>query len=382
MWRERSGTSAGDVFALIHHGQVHTRAEIGRRTDLSRTAVAARVRQLVELGLVVEEAAAATTGGRPAGRLRVNRGGGVVLAASIGARRTQLAVCDLAGEVLAETGLDLDTTLGPEAVLSTVAEGLDRLRDKADRSVRGIGVCLPGPVDVTAGTVVESPLLPGWGGVPITLGFPGVPVLVDNDVNALTLAERAVRPDVSDLLHVKVSTGIGAGIIAGGVLQRGVHGAAGEIGHNPVADGGGVVCRCGNLDCLEAVASGAALVAALRATGRDVVDVPGVVALVRAGAPEAMALVRHAGRRIGEVLAVAVNLLNPQVVVLGGDLAEAFEPLLAGVREQVYRRAVVPVTRELSIEQSALGQAGGIAGCAAMALAEVLSPRAVDAALA
>ncbi len=382
MWRDRAGTSAGDVFALIHDGLVHTRAEIGRRTDLSRTAVAARVRQLVELGLVVEDAAGAMTGGRPAARLRVNPAGGVVLAASIGASKTKLGVCDLGGEVLAETGLDLDTTLGPDAVLRAVGDRLERLRDKADRPVRGVGVCLPGPVDVAAGTVVESPLLPGWGGVPIGLGFPGVPVLVDNDVNALTLAERAVRPGVSDLLHVKVSTGIGAGIIAGGVLQRGARGAAGEIGHNPVADGGGVVCRCGNLDCLEAVASGAALVAALRAGGRDVADVPGVVALVRAGDPEAVSLVRHAGRRIGEVLAVAVNLLNPQVVVFGGDLAEAFEPLLAGVREQVYRRAVVPATRGLAIEQSVLGPGAGIAGCAAMALAEVLSPRAVDAALA
>jgi predicted NBD/HSP70 family sugar kinase len=381
MWRDRSGTSAGDVFALIHDGLVHTRAEIGRRTDLSRTAVAARVRQLVELGLVVEDAAGAMTGGRPAGKLRVNAAGGVVLAASVGASKTKLGVCDLAGTVLAETGLDVDTTLGPK-VLSAVAEGLDELREKVDRPVRGIGVCVPGPVDVATGTVLESPLLPGWGGVPITLGFPGVPVLVDNDVNALTLAERAVRPGVADLLHVKVSTGIGAGIVAGGVLQRGVHGAAGEIGHNPVADGGGVVCRCGNVDCLEAVASGAALVAALRAVGRDVADVPGVVALVRAGDPEAVALVRHAGRRIGAVLAVAVNLLNPQVVVFGGDLAEAFEPLLAGVREQVYRRAVVPVTRELAIEQSTLGAAAGVAGCAAMALAEVLSPRAIDAALA
>ena len=136
------------------------------------------------------------------------------------------------------------------------------------------------------------------------------------------------------------------------------------------------------LDCLEAVASGAALVATLRARGHDVSDVPGVVALVRAGDPEAVALVRYAGRRIGEVLAVAVNLLNPQVVVFGGDLAEAFEPLLASMREQVYRRAIVPVTRDLAIEQSALGPGAGIVGCAAMVLAEVLSPRAVDAALA
>ncbi len=382
MWRERAGVSAGAVFALIHDGLARTRADIGRQTDLSRTAVAARVRQLVELGLVAEEAAAATTGGRPAGRLHVNRAGGVVLAASIGASKTKLGVCDLAGAVVAESGLDLDTTLGPDAVLRTVADRLDRLRDKADAPVRGVGVCLPGPVDVASGTVLESPLLPGWGGVPIALGFPGVPVLVDNDVNALTLAERTVRPGVSDLLHVKVSTGIGAGIISGGVLQRGARGAAGEIGHNPVGDGGGVLCRCGNRDCLEAVASGAALVAALRAHGRVVADVPAVVALVRAGDPEAVALVRHAGRRIGEVLAVAVNLLNPQVVVFGGDLAEAFEPLLAGVREQVYRRALAPATRELSVERSALGPSAGVAGCAAMALAEVLSPRAIDAALA
>jgi predicted NBD/HSP70 family sugar kinase len=384
---ERAGISAGDVFALIHDGLVHTRADIGRQTDLSRTAVAARVHQLIKLGLVVEEAGGATTGGRPAGRLHPNSAGGVVLAASIGASKTKLGVCDLAGDVLAETGLDLDTTIGPGKVLSTVADRLDRLLDKADQprsAVRGVGVCIPGAVDVAAGTPVESPLMPGWGGVPIAphLGFPGVPVLVDNDVNALTLAERNVRPGVSDLLHVKVSTGIGAGIIAGGVLQRGAVGAAGEIGHNPVSDGGGVVCRCGNLDCLEVVASGAALVAALRSQGREVVDVPGVVALVRAGDPEAVALVRHTGRRIGEVLAVAVNLLNPQVVVFGGDLAEAFEPLLAGVRELVYRRGMVPVTRELRIEQSALGERAGIAGCATMALDEVLSPRAIDTALA
>ena len=384
---DRAGISAGDVFALIHDELVHTRADIGRHTELSRTAVAARVRQLVELGLVVEEPAGATTGGRPAGRLRLNRAGGVVLAASIGASKTKLGVCDLAGEVLAETGLDLDTTIGPDAVLGTVADRLDRLRDKTGRAraaVRGVGVCIPGPVDVATGTAVESPLMPGWGGVPIAshLEFPGIPVLVDNDVNALTMAERNVRPDVSELLHVKVSTGIGAGIIAGGVLQRGAIGASGELGHNPVGDGGGVVCRCGNLDCLEVVASGAALVAALRSGGREVIDVPGVVALVRAGDPEAVRLVRQAGRRIGEVLAVAVNLLNPQVVVFGGDLAEAFEPLLAGVRELVYRRAMVPVTRELRIEQSALGERAGIAGCAAMALAEVLSPRAIDAALA
>jgi hypothetical protein len=209
---------------------VHTRAEIGRRTGLSRTAVAARARQLVGLGFVVEEAAAATTGGRPAGKLRVNRAGGVVLAASIGASKTKLGVCDLGGGVLAETGQDLSTILGPDMVLRTVADGLSRLRDKVDRPVRGISLCLPGPVDAAAGPVVESPLLPGWGGVPIALGFPGVPVLVDNDVNALTLAERTARPGVSDLLHVKVSTGIGRKPAGGGARGRSGRGVRAAVG--------------------------------------------------------------------------------------------------------------------------------------------------------
>ena len=214
---DRAGTSAGDVFALIHSGRARTRAEVGRATDLSRTAVAARVRQLIDLGLVVEEAAGATTGGRPAARLHVNTAGGVVLAASLGARRAQLGVCDLGGTILAETVIDLDTTPHPDTVLGTVADQLDRLRDKADQprsAVRGVGICVPGPVDVTHGTVVESPLMPGWGGVPIAelLGFPEIPVALDNDVNALTLAEPTVRTAASELLYVKVSTGIGAGI--------------------------------------------------------------------------------------------------------------------------------------------------------------------------
>src|SRR5918992_3674098 len=181
---ERAGASAGDVFALIHDGLAHTRADIGRQTELSRTAVASRVRQLVELGLVAEEAAGATTGGRPAGRLHVNNAGGVVLAASIGASKTKLGVCDLTGRVLAETGLDLDTTTGPDAVLSTVADRLDRLLDKADpprAAVPGVGVCIPGAVDVATGTSVESPFMPGWGCARVSshLDSLGVPVLVD-----------------------------------------------------------------------------------------------------------------------------------------------------------------------------------------------------------
>lgn len=179
-------------------------------------------------------------------------------------------------------------------------------------------------------------------------------------------------------MYVKVSTRIGAGVIAGGEILRGALGAAGEIGHIPVRDGGGVLCRCGNVDCVDSVASGTALLRDLRAAGRDVKTIADVTALVRSGDAETMAIVREAGRRIGEVLAGAVNILNPAVVVLGGDVAEAFGPLVSSIREVVYRRSTALATRRLRIETSRLGAAAGISGCAVMVLDHVLSPDAVD----
>ena len=173
-----AGTGRGQRGRRVRAHSRRARAHPGRRgrqTDVSRTAVAARVRQLVELGLVAEEAAGATTGGRPAGRLHVNRAGGVVLAASIGASKTKLGVCDLAGVVVAESGLDLDTTLGPDTCSArspTAGPAAGQGRRAGPRRRRCV---FRGRWTSASGTVVESPLLPGWGGVPIALGFPGCP---------------------------------------------------------------------------------------------------------------------------------------------------------------------------------------------------------------
>jgi predicted NBD/HSP70 family sugar kinase len=217
-----------------------------------------------------------------------------------------------------------------------------------------------------------------WDGTPI--GPPiaerfGVPSYLDNDVNVAALGEyrSRFRQDVDDLLFVKLSTGIGAGIVLGGRVQRGALGAAGEIGHIPVGDGGFARCRCGNLGCLEAVAGGAALLDRSPAA-----DLAALVALTRAGDAATVTLVRDAGRRIGEVVAGAVNLLNPAVVVLGGDLTGAEEPLMAGVREAVYQRATALATRRLRVEPSLLGDDAGLAGCAALVLDQILAPEAVD----
>lgn len=379
-----AGPSTGEIFRLIRQGDASTRSEIGRLTGLSRTAVTARVNQLLERGLVVERAEGGSTGGRPPVRLEFNSGGGIVLCAALGASRAQLAVCDLSGQVLAETGFNVDLADGPEEVLSSAVKHLDHLLTESGRDERelwGVGVSVPGAVDISTGRSVSPPVQPGWGDVAIpdyfTTRFP-VPVLVDNDVNVLALAEHRRHTDVDDLLVIKASTGIGAATIAGGALQRGAYGAAGEIGHIRVSEAGDAVCRCGNVGCLEAVAAGWALVRELAQLGRPVADTLGVAELVRSGDPEALRLVRQAGRRIGEVVGGAVNLLNPALIVVGGDLAHAYEPLVAGMRELIYQRATAMGTRHLRIEPSDLHEQAGVAACATMILGDVLSPSAVD----
>jgi predicted NBD/HSP70 family sugar kinase len=376
--------TAGEIFALIRQGAVATRTEIGRATGLSRTAVAARVDRLLKEGLVTEVQGGAATGGRPAARLAFHTAGGTVLAASVGVSRTSLAVCDLGGTVLAQDSLRTRVRTGPEAVMSAVGDRLARLIDETGTDpaqVRGIGLSIPGTVDSVAGCSIGVPVLPGWAEVklpPLLADRFPVPVRVDNDVNVMAIAEQHAHPGIDDLLVVKVSTGIGAAVVSGGTLQRGARGSAGEIGHTQISDGPGTPCHCGNVDCLEILASGSALIRDLTARGRSVDTVSGVVDLVRGGDAEAVRLVRTAGRRIGEVLASAVNLLNPAVITVGGDLVGAYEPLVAGIRESVFRRSVATATQTLRVEPGALAGRSGVTGCAILVLDQVLSPSAVD----
>jgi predicted NBD/HSP70 family sugar kinase len=383
-------TSAGDVFALIRELRDTTRAELGQLTTLSRTAVAARVAALLELGLVAESEQAASTGGRPATLLTFDADAGVVACVAIGISRTRMAICNLAGELVTTSDIDQEVALGPDDLMPDVVKRLDvLLEDHRGVPVYGIGLSLPGPVDRERGCSRDSPILRGWDGVALRPYFDevqrlsGVPVLLDNDANAIALGERGgelQRHD--DLLVLKASTGLGAGIIAGGVLQRGAWQAAGEFGHNKTPAAQGIPCRCGDTGCLEAIAGGWAVVHALQQQGYSVRHMRDVVELAHAGDPEVRRMIRDSGRHIGEVVASAVNLLNPKVLVIAGDLAGAYETFVAGLRETLYGNATAMSTRELEVVPAAHGSHSAVAGTAAMVLDEVLSPRAVDALMA
>jgi predicted NBD/HSP70 family sugar kinase len=380
--RTSSTTSARDICALVRQRRDITRAEIGQLTGLSRTAVSARVAALAAQGLVVERELAPSTGGRPASFVTFNADGGIVLSAAIGRSRTRLAVCNLVGDILAATDIDQEPGLGPDDLMPDIVKRLDALiaSGRRDAKIYGVGVSLPGTVDRARGCSLDSPIMSGWDGVPLAPYFTELtdaPVILDNDANVITLAERrGDRHAVDDLLVIKASTGLGAGIIAGGCLQRGSVHAAGEFGHNKTPAAAGVPCRCGDTGCLEAIAGGWALVRALQADGRAVGHLRDVVELANSGDPDARRMIRDSGRHVGEVVAGAVNLLNPAMLVVAGDMAGAYDIFVAGLRETLYGNATALATRVLQVVPSTYGDRSGVIGSATMVLDHVLSPAA------
>jgi predicted NBD/HSP70 family sugar kinase len=384
--------SAGEVLRLIREGTADTRPEIGRLTGLSRTAVAARVDVLLAAGLIREAPLSSGTVGRPAVGFAFNAGAGVVLAAAIGRSRTHLACCDLAGTVLARSELDhadAEIAADPGQFLPEIATALRALHRRVDRGrgrVWAFGVSIPGTVDQRLGASLSSPIMRGWDGVPIPPYFARLadaPVYVENDTNVIGLAELDAHPNLyRDALIVKASSGLGAAIIAGGHLQHGARGAAGEIGHVKYAPARGVACRCGDTGCLESVAAGWALVRDLRENGKQVTHIRDVVTLAIGGDLDARRAIRRSGRAVGDILAGAVTLLNPAVIVIGGDIAPAYDLYVAGLRETLYRGTTALASRDLQIRPAAHAADSGVIGTAAHALGQALDPAAIDLSLA
>lgn len=380
-----SGSAQSEIFQILRDGKSRTRSELATLTGLARSTVAARVDALVRTGLISTVANAASTGGRPSRQFAFDGTNQGVLGVDIGATHVHIGLSDLRGELLLDTQVLLAVSEGPETVLGWVIEQGHKLVKEhgIPDFLRAVGVGLPGPVEHTTGQPVDPPIMPGWDrfDVPgvLTEAF-GVPVLVDNDVNVMAVGERNVRwPDVDDLLFVKVSTGIGAGVIAGGRVHRGAQGIAGDIGHVYVPGSDDVMCRCGSTGCLEAVAGGPAIAAKIRAAGIDVSTPQDVASAVMQGDIEAVRAVREAGRVIGRVLGTCVSLINPAVIVLGGPIADAGDHLVAGVRESIYTRSAPLATGSLQIVRSRGKDNSAVSGASSMAIQHALSADSVEA---
>lgn len=370
-----------ELFQLLRDGVPRTRAELAKATGFARSTIAARVDELMRMGLIIPKADGVSTGGRPPSQFALNPAAKVVIAADIGASHATVAIADITGSILAERTEPLDVALGPVPVLTWILENAVELLAQGARTVRNvaaIGIGVPGPVEFATGRPVNPPIMPGWDKFDVPGWFHQhleVPVLVDNDVNIMALGERAISwPSTDQLMFVKIATGIGAGVIAGGALQRGAQGVAGDIGHVQIARGADVPCRCGNKGCLEALASGPAIARTLRGLGIEAHSGHDVVDLIKAGNIDAIQAVRQAGRDIGEVLTTCVSLINPSVIVIGGSMARVGEHLIAGVREVVYTHSMPLATEHLSIVQSVTAERAGVYGAAMLAVDRALAP--------
>jgi len=382
--------SPGEVLELVRAGRARTRNELMVVTGLSRSTVMQRVGLLLGAGLLLEQPdGGRSTGGRRPAALAFNERMGVVLAADLGATHGRLAVCDLAGTALAEREERIRIADGPEPVLDWVGATFDALLAEAGHGsgdVLALGIGVPGPVEFALGRPETPPIMPGWDAYPVAdrLGERfGAPVFLERDVNAMALGEhRRHLHELSHMVFVKVATGIGAGVISHGQLLRGNHGRAGDVGHIRAITPSDVICTCGNHGCVGALASGSAVLRQLREVGTEVASIAELVELVKGGHAVAVHHVREAGRVLGAALAAVVSVVAPSAIVIGGEMAEAPGPLLAGIRESVYQRSSPLATRELRILTSRLGPRAGVVGATTLALEEILDPANVDALLA
>lgn len=369
------------VARLVASGTAVSKADLVPAAGLARTTVSAAVDELLSRGVLQPDGLRPTTGrGRPADRLALSPRSGAVLLADVGARGAHVAVVDLRQQVLGHERVDVDVRDGPDAVLSRIEAALDRLHARSPAPVRAVVIGLPGPVDGHLGVPVRPPIMPGWHAYPVSARLQKTydcPVVLENDVNLRALGEaRALPAGQSPLLFVKVGTGIGGGLVTReGVLHHGADGAAGDIGHVRVRGAPDTVCVCGNIGCIEAVASVTAIGQRLaRATGGEPVSAAEVRALVARADPATMALVREAAALIGEVVAMLVHFYNPARVTLGGSVTSASDELLAGVRSVVYQRALPLATRNLVLATSVLGEHAGLGGASVLGVERVLSP--------
>ncbi|MFJ9885272.1 ROK family transcriptional regulator [Streptomyces sp. NPDC091287] len=353
-----------------------TQAEIARSTGLSAATVSNIVRELKDGGTV--EVTPTSAGGRRARSVSLSGDAGIVIGVDFGHTHLRVAVGNLAHQVLAEESEPLD-------VDASSAEGFDRAEVLVKRLIEatgigpdkviGIGLGVPGPIDVESGTLGSTSILPGWTGINPSeelSGRLGVPVYVDNDANLGALGElvwgsgRGVR----DLAYIKVASGVGAGLVIDGTIYRGPGGTAGEIGHITL-DESGPVCRCGNRGCLETFTAARYVLPLLQPSHGPGLTMERVVQLAREGDPGCRRVIGDVGRHIGSGVANLCNLLNPSRVVLGGSLAEAGELVLGPIRDSVSRYAIPSAARQLSVLPGALGGRAEVLGALALVLSEM-----------
>lgn len=376
------------VLEALHLRPACSRAELTRHTGLSRATVSSLVEELVAAGLVEENipnggSAAGDTGlGRPPVLLSLMPRAAFAVGLDFGHEHIRVAVCDLAGEPVVDDFSLAQVDHAPGESLDLAFELVRAAVERAGiarEAVLGVGMGLAVPINRRTGELEAEGILPGWRDIRPAREMQsrlGLPVTLDNDANVGALGESAFGAGrgARDMVYVRLSAGIGAGLILNGRPYHGRDGVAGEIGH-VLSDPMGPICRCGNRGCLEAVASPVAVAALLEPRLGGPVSVADLLELIDTGDRGARRAVAEAGEAVGRALAMLVNVLNPELVVVGGDLARAGEILLDPIAAAIERHSVAPAGRAVRIVPGQLGDRAEVLGAAALVLAD--APRAL-----
>ena len=366
------------VLGLIHDRGPISRTEIAEFAHLAPATVSGITGDLIEQGLVYEHEAGVSTGGRRPILLALNRRAGFVLGAKLTETHLVVALTDLAAEIVDQRQLPLGTDRRPEAVVAALAGLVAELRAlQPDRRLSGLGLGMAGAIDRRAGVCRFSPFL-RWRNVPLRSMLEarlGLPVVVENDVNTLAMAERwfGAGAGVADFVVVTLGRGVGLGMVVDGRLYRGGRGAGGEFGHVTV-EPDGPPCECGKRGCLEALVGELGLRRRLReAVGRDLTLTDGA-ALARAGDPTARAVFSEAGRTLGLALAGVVNLLNPVRLIVGGEGVETLDLLMESLRAALAEHCFDGLFADLELVVEPWGDDAWARGAAAMMLDQLFHP--------
>lgn len=353
-----------------------TRRRLEQSTGLSRSTVAAAVADLLEQGLLEEHQHAGTSRGRPSTLLRIAHPGGLVIGIDFGHAHVAVALADTQGVVRAERRRELDVDAQATAALDGAAELVAEVLSDDGRTmddVAAVAAGIPGPIDATSNVVRSPTILASWVDVDPEQELArriGGAVHAGNDADMGARGEQRYGSarGLRDFLYLKVSHGIGAGLVFNGEVYRGATGLTGEIGHTQIDQTGGW-CRCGNRDCLETVVS----VPRIRERLRDLAP-PGAESEPVTD-PVSIRIVTDAGRIIGRVVADLCNCLNPAAVIVGGELAILGDAALAGIRESFDRYAQPATARAVDVRPAELGLRSELLGAVAYAIDFATLPR-------
>ncbi|GAA4603539.1 ROK family transcriptional regulator [Actinoallomurus liliacearum] len=377
------------VLRALFDTESTSRSELVQVTGLSRATVSSLVADLLAAGLVEESEPddQARPTGRPAQIITVRASAAYAVGADIGHQHVRVALCDLSGTPIWNDAVATDVDRAPGKTLDLAADLVHRAlreRNVEARRVLGLGVDIAAPVRDPHGVLEAHGIMPGWVGVQPGAELErrtGLPTRLANDANAGALAERmyGAARNVDDMIYIRLSAGIGAGIISGGRHLRGAGGLAGEIGHIR-ATPEGRVCRCGNRGCLETVASPIAIARLLETSWGYPVAVSDLLPLIKNGDRGAVRALEDAAEEIGRVLANLVTMLNPELIVVGGDLAAAGDRLFQPMTRAIRRYALAPAAESVRVTGGRLGDHAEVRGAAGMVLAD--APRVLTATLA